>query len=243
MGLQTLPVEQSARSACTWTSYISRWASWGIPSVPGHDVPWVLDFVEPLQRRRLSPLAKASLHVMHACAQACTQLHIVYASRHGELTRTTELLNQMSVGEQVSPTGFSLAVLNATAGLYSIARNVQLPISAVSAGMHTWAMGWLEASLQAQQAQCPVLFVYADEPVPSVYGTLADPPVLHAVAALLHAQPQEGGINWRSYWDGSGGDPGCAAVSCEPASFAWAAALHNGTVTGQHPCGWSWERV
>lgn len=106
-------------------------------------------------------------------------------------------------------------------------------------------MGWLEASVQAQQSQCPVLFVYADEPVPAVYGEVADPPVLHAVAALLHAQPVAGGMSLRSHWQPSAQTAAQAGTASpwEPASFLAVRALQQSEHTGQHASGWSWERV
>jgi hypothetical protein len=173
---------------CLVSVFVSAFECW----IEGEssDTPSV-QFIEAMQRRRLSPLAKASLSVMHRCAQGEAAYPVVYASRHGELARTMALLNQMAVNDMVSPMGFSLAVLNATAGLYSIAVGSQAACSAVSAGEKTFDMGLLEASMQAHATCSPVLYVYADEPLPAVYGAGVPIP-LHAMAMRVYSQPAEG---------------------------------------------------
>lgn len=233
--------------ALTWTSHVGAWAWAGIPGLAVCDLP-ALDFIEASQRRRLSPLSKMCLQVMHACAESVQGFHIVYASRHGELDRTTDLLLQMAQGEQVSPTGFSLAVLNATAGLYSIARGVVTPISAVSAGAQTFSMGLLEASLQAQSAGVPVLYVYADAPVPAIYGAAhavtPDTPVAHALGMVLYPQAQLPGVQLsvRHHWLAQPPSADGANAAATPPSWAFAAWLNAAaSVPGAQGPQWSWE--
>lgn len=191
-----------AAALTEWTSFVSNWSAWGDVTDTTGDAPALPNpsFIDAIQRRRLSPLAKISLHVMQECAQNLDDFQVVYASRHGELARTTELLQQLAQSDAVSPMGFSLAVLNATAGVYSIARGNRAPCSAVSAGDDTLAMGWLEAALQARKAARPVLFVYADAPVPDVYG-VHPPGALSALAMLLHADPGKGRTAWQCGWE------------------------------------------
>lgn len=155
-----------------------------------------LTFIDPMQRRRLSALAKVSLGVMQECTKDEQNFQIVYASRHGDLFRTTDLLNQLAMGDDVSPMGFSLAVLNGTPGIFSIATANRSPCSAVSAGPQTFQMGLLEASIQASQSAAPVLFVYADAPVPEVYGATKERSTgpMHAVALFLHGLTAPGRI-------------------------------------------------
>ena len=76
-------------------------------------------FVEPMLRRRLSPLAKMTLRVAYDCARDVPDVRIVYASRHGELLRTTTMLESLAAKEELSPTLFSMSVLNASAA-YSL---------------------------------------------------------------------------------------------------------------------------
>ena len=146
-----------------------------------------LAFINPMLRRRLSPLARAALHVANACAGDCKAVRFVYASRHGELGRTLELLQSLAVVEPLSPTTFGLSVLNASAGIYSIARGDHSPATAIAAGSETFAAGLLEAYARASlDNTSPILYVYADAPAPPPFGPLADDaPGILAIALLI----------------------------------------------------------
>ena len=121
-------------------------------------------------RRRLSSLAKMTLRVAHDCARDIPNVRIVFASRHGELVRTTTMLESLAAGEGLSPTLFSMSVLNASVGLFSILQKNTAPATAISAGCASFGYGLLEACLQlSEKPEQPVLLVYADEPAPAVY--------------------------------------------------------------------------
>ena len=178
------------------TAPIARHAVWPAALTGGAmaDEPATADvaFVEPLLRRRLSPQARMVLHVAHACtdgAAVVADARIVFASRHGELARTTSLLEALADGEGLSPTLFSMSVLNASCGLFSILRKDTAPVTAISAGSASFGYGLVEACLQfAEEPRQPVLFVYADEPAPSLYAAgEAAGHRAHAVALLLEA--------------------------------------------------------
>ena len=104
---------------------IRKWAirqvEWSTEAKPD------LNFVDPMLRRRLSPLARAALHVANDCASNLPTVPVVYASRHGELTRTIELLRSLAREEALSPTTFSLSVLHSAAGALSLARGDPAP--------------------------------------------------------------------------------------------------------------------
>ncbi|MBS0545680.1 MAG: beta-ketoacyl synthase chain length factor [Proteobacteria bacterium] len=174
-----------------WTLPITHWTSWNIDTTSSDQgaepKPVDFSFVDPLLRRRLSQLARMSLKVAHDCSRDLPRMHFVYASRHGELKRTTDMLSDLAAGETLSPTAFSLSVLNASAGIFSMLRHDTAPATAISAGASTFGFGLLEAGLQlAAKPNIPVLFVYADEPAPAVYGGVAaDTGPAHAVAVLL----------------------------------------------------------
>lgn len=138
-------------------------------------------------RRRLSLLAKMSLGVANACAYDVPEFRIVYASRHGELARTTTMLENLADGADLSPTQFSMSVLNASAGLFSVLRKCTAPATAISAGSASFGYGLLEACLQlAENPSQKVLYVYADEPAPAAYGGNELPGSnAHAVGLLL----------------------------------------------------------
>jgi len=220
-----------------WKAPVIRWMAWDAhpqrnAAPPSSD----LDFVEPLLRRRLSPLARMSLKVAHDCVRDLASVRMVYASRHGELNRTTEMLQDLAAGEPVSPASFSTSVLNASAGLFSIARQDRAPSTAVSAGEESFGFGLLEACLQlADRPQDPVLLVFADEPIPDIYGE-ADADCAHAIGLLLGAGAQTS-IAWScAEHDG--------AASAEPQSRAFLPVLRDGASASWRGDrrSWTWSR-
>lgn len=162
-----------------WTVPVARWSASEAVAVD-------IGFIEPMMRRRLSSLSRIALKVAHDCASDLQSVRVVFASRHGELRRTTDILRAVGEGEPVSPTSFSLSVLNAMTGIFGIARGDRAPASAVSAGAETLGLALLEAHAQfATDSSTPVLVVYADEPADAAYGTIDDEVQGGALAILL----------------------------------------------------------
>lgn len=180
----TETVELVKPAATRWVAPIMRWSVWnGDASTL---TPLDMQFVESTLRRKLSTLTKISLKVANDCVIETSHIHLVYASRHGDLSRTTAMLQDLANEESLSPTAFSMSVLNAFAGVYSISKNEQLPSISLSAGESSFGFGLLEACLQlANNPEVPVLFVYSDEPAPPVYGILEEAFSPHAIAILL----------------------------------------------------------
>ena len=168
-----------------WTIPVARWSSWPAAAAAAPDI----GFIEPIVRRRLSTLSRAALKVAHDCVgDDVVAVRTVFASRHGELRRTTDILRAISAGEPVSPTAFSLSVLNAMTGVFGIARGDRSPASAISAGAETLGYALLEAHAQyASDPATPVLLVYADEPADPAYGTIEDEVQGGALAILFDA--------------------------------------------------------
>lgn len=166
-----------------WELPLAAWAEW--PGETGTELP-KLDFVDPMLRRRLSALSRISLWAAQQCAQDLGNVRMIYASQHGEIVRTTEMLEALVAGEPLSPAAFSMSVLNASIGLYSIIRGNTAPATAIAAGDETFGYALLEAygQLRSNPGQA-VLLIYADETVPEVWAAehTAAP---HAVALLLH---------------------------------------------------------
>jgi hypothetical protein len=221
--------------AC-WSVPVIRWVEWDAhPQRNGAPPSSDLGFIDPLLRRRLSPLARMSLKVANDCVGERASVRMVYASRHGELNRTTEMLQDLAAGESVSPAAFSLSVHNASTGLFSIARKDMAPATAVSAGDESFGFGLLEACLQlASEPAEPVLLVYADEPVPDIYGA-ADTGCAHALGLLL-------GDGARTRIDCSYGE-NSDEESAEPQSRAFLRCLKQGAAGQWRGArnAWSWE--
>ena len=166
---------------------VSKWATWG---EEGCSPQPQVGFIEPLVRRRLSFLDRIALHVANACVAQGEPVHLVFASRHGELARSAELLAQLARNELPSPMSFSLSVLNAAAGLYGMARKDRSPATALAAGEATFPLALLEGAAQAQSnPEASVVVAFADEPPPEVYRPLVDSPrSAHAIAVRLEAK-------------------------------------------------------
>jgi hypothetical protein len=222
----------------TWVAPVARWVVLDAdPQRGGAPSPAELSFIDPMLRRRLSPMARMSLKVAHDCARGLPSVRLVYASRHGELSRTTAMLNGLAAGEIVSPTAFSMSVFNASAGLFSIVRNDIAPTTAISAAEESFGFGLLEACLQlASEPQRPVLLVYADEPVPEIYGW-SEPGNAHAIAILLRSDADTT-IAWSCA-------PRENAASSETQSRAFLRCLEPGNTSAVwHGTrqSWSWSR-
>lgn len=219
-------------SATRWTLPIARWSAWR----PGAAAPDV-GFIEPLLRRRLSPLARAALHVAHACIGDLPAVRCVYASRHGELARTVDMLRGLAQGEPLSPTAFSLSVLNANAGLFSIIRGDTSPITALAAGADTFGFALLEAASRvAQEGGWPLLLLYADAPAPEPLPT-PDGDVADILAVGLLVDPAAATTVIETAFEAAAGAPD------EPQALAFLRCLEQGSPT--HWAGpdrrWAWS--
>lgn len=188
----------SAMASFPLTLPILRAAAWLGPEAAGLDLAPGTDgfldladgepdvaFVERLQRRRLSALARAFCH----CAQRLAPppgTRVVFACRHGEADRTLAIFRDLAAGAEVSPTLFSLSVHNAVPGLWSILTGSRAPVAALAAGPETFPWGLVEA-LAAHRAEprVPVLLVYAEDPLPEPWASPTPRGQAHALALLL----------------------------------------------------------
>jgi hypothetical protein len=164
------------------------WRSWPGVALPVDDgsAPEVR-FVDSMLRRRLGRLSRMALHVANEAAQGGAPHSTVFASRHGELSRTVNILHSLSANEAPSPAAFSLSVHNSAAGIFSIARADHAPSTALAAGEETllWAMQDALVRLNADP-DAQILLVYTDEPLPAEYpvsASTSEP--AHALAFLL----------------------------------------------------------
>ncbi len=82
-----------------------------------------VSFLPALLRRRCGPLARIMLNAaFHCCDEADRRRAAsVFASRHGNINESIEMLEQLAREQNLSPTRFSHSVHNAQAGLFSIA--------------------------------------------------------------------------------------------------------------------------
>jgi hypothetical protein len=125
-------------------------------------------------RRRAGFLGKMALEVAYACLDGRTNVPTVFCSRHGEVGRAVDLLGELAKGEALSPTAFGLAVHNASAGLFSIARADRANHIALAGAETTVEHGVVEAcGLLAEGAPMVLLVVY-DCPLPAPLAHFED---------------------------------------------------------------------
>jgi len=163
---------------------ILDWQAW-FPAQ--HDAQPDVSVIPAMLRRRLSPLARAAMSVIMPLAQSHGPMPLVYVSRHGDLSRTVDLLRDLANGELLSPTAFSLSVHNATAGLYSIQQGLTKNITAISGGTCDLIPALLESrGLCDGISESKVLCVFCDEPPPALYSAQAsEPPMPYAFAMVM----------------------------------------------------------
>ncbi|MBP0609982.1 3-oxoacyl-ACP synthase [Burkholderia sp. MS389] len=222
-----------------WTMPIARWTSISTAGVPG------VEALDPMVRRRLSRLSRLALQVAYDCVGTENPVRVVFASRHGELVRTSGILAAIGAAEPVSPTAFSLSVLNAVTGIFGIARRDRSAATAVAAGHETLGYALLEAYSQYETSPAsPVLLVYAHEPADPVYGDVDDDTESVGLAILLDAGEPAGHLVCEVAEDGpsEAGATGDAAGTQSAAVLRCLSARTTASWRGQHASWrWSWH--
>lgn len=138
-------------------------------------------------RRRVSAIGRRALEAAWAVLPDDLSPRLVLASRHGEYSRTFDLLSGLTMTGEVSPADFSLAVHHALVGLLSIATGNREGHTAVAAGRESLGYGLLEAATFVAEQGHPALMVYYDEPLPEGYAPVVagDCASAMALAVLL----------------------------------------------------------
>jgi hypothetical protein len=171
------------------------WFAWAGASTPDIDARGAAPVVLPVTlRRRISPIGQRMMAACLACGDGASVGRYVFASRHGEMTRTLSIMQSLAAQEQPSPADFSLSVHNALAGLLSIHAQNRAGHTALAAGPDTFgyalveAVGWL-----CERPEDSVLICYGDDALPSPYGHFDEgSDGLPRVVALLLRAPVQG---------------------------------------------------
>jgi len=150
----------------------SQWLQQNRHISPVADSKPSLKQVPPLIRRRFTSLGKYAARAAFDLLEHETCLPKVFASRHGDTALTLSLLEEIAQHESVSPTGFSLAVHNAVAGLISIARQDDASITAI-ASMEGMLLSTFHEAIAQLQDYPRVLCIIYDAPLPELYQAYA----------------------------------------------------------------------
>jgi hypothetical protein len=178
----------------------------------------------PIERRRASDTIAIALEVAaSACEMAkmdpCS-LPSIFASTHGDLPINDYMCSTLaSTPLLCSPTKFHNSVHNAASGYWTIGTGCVKPSTALTAWMHTFANGLLEALVQASAEDTPVLFVAYDVAARGPLVAISPSAGLLAAALILdphtHAQDPRPRLSCRIESEPLVGAP-------EPAPPCWA---------------------
>jgi hypothetical protein len=168
----------SVGSFAAWAPQVETsdaWLAWayGDQLIAGESTPSVQPMPSML-RRRAGFLSKMALEVAYQCLGTKTNVPTVFSSRHGEASRSADLLLDLARGVPLSPTSFSLSVHNATGGLFSIARSDRAANIALAGGTSTVEDAVIEACGLMAEGEPAVLLVVYDCPLPSLYSNYED---------------------------------------------------------------------
>jgi hypothetical protein len=189
-------------SAGEWEQWAA--APWRIEAGPEAPVAQMA----PMLRRRAGTLGKMALEVAYQCLDGRGDVPTVFCSRHGEVGRAVELLSELTRGEPLSPTGFGLAVHNASAGLLSIARADRANHIALCAGPATVEHAVIEACGLLADGAPTVLLVAYDAPLPPLLSGFEDCDEQPYAWAWLMTPAAENPVTLS--WSAGDGEPGAA---------------------------------
>lgn len=153
-----------------------------------------LKAIPAMQRRRLSPFAKVTLHcALESSNHYRGDLPCVFSSRHGDLHRTRELIENVALGNELSPTSFGLSVHNAVSGLYSVYTENHAPITAISSGEASFTAGLIDSIVKLHANKLSqVLYVYSDLVVPECYSPYVGQETSIGIGILINAEEDHG---------------------------------------------------
>ncbi len=176
--MEPIGLKFSIAAHAAWAPGITtpqQWDRWAeAPTRIGDGPDPALRAMPAMLRRRAGFLGKMALEVAYACLGERVDVPTVFCSRHGEVTRAVELLTELARGEALSPTAFGLAVHNASAGLFSIARADRANHIALAGGQATIEHGVVEACGLLADGAPMVLLVAYDAPLPDVLTQFED---------------------------------------------------------------------
>lgn len=192
------------------------WADWArAPWLPaGEGVPALAE-MPAMQRRRLERLGRMALQVAwQVQPEAGDAVPLVFASRHGDITRTFGMLQGLARAEPLSPTHFGLSTHNAIVAQYSIARGFGGNYLAVAGGMESAEAAVTEALGLLADGAPEVIVVQGDDLVPADYAGYRDEPEAPYAWAwrLRRAGPGEAALSLSASGQGAPAAPGEATL-------------------------------
>ena len=166
-----------------------NWNDW-LKNPLQHDITEISSKVQnvpAMLRRRLGNAGKLAASVFEDIQGLDENTLSLFASRHGEIDLTYNLLYGIGHGRPMSPMGFSMAVHNAIGGIYTMAKQNKAPLSAIAASDGLILPCLFEAAVLMQAGQ-DVLCVIYDAPINPIYRESEPGPETGFGLALLLSQ-------------------------------------------------------
>ncbi|CAH1540445.1 3-oxoacyl-(acyl-carrier-protein) synthase [Vibrio rotiferianus] len=154
---------------------LEQWKEWASTTQWPEDSHFNVADIPPMMRRRMSRLSKLAVQTAIELLKQHNVDYLVFSSRHGELHRSTSLIENIINGEEASPMAFSQSVHNTAAGLATIATKRPIPLTSIAASDNTFQSALIEAWLFLDEhPDKKVLLVDFDEPLPEPYSAFEE---------------------------------------------------------------------
>jgi len=179
-----------------------NWAQWTallreeIAYVPGTTVIHMPPILPATERRRTSSSVRLALtcgmQALDMAEATAAEFATVFCSSEGDGDNCHHICEALAAScRTLSPTRFHNSVHNAPSGYWGVASAAMLPSTSLCAYDATFAVGLLEAAVQANVEDRPILLVVYDTPYPEPLHATRPLVDLFAVALVLlpHAAP------------------------------------------------------
>jgi hypothetical protein len=230
------PGLEDANAWSNWCEAPTELASEGRPDA---------SFLPAMFRRRCSTLTRAMLTTAFDCCEPeeISEVATVFASRHGSINESINLLDRLAEQKPLSPTVFSHTVHNAQAGLFSIAATNRCASSSIAAQENSFACGFLEAMTMLERVpDRPVLLVVGDVPLAPTFASLVEePPGAYALGLLLSRDGEGTRLNFGL--EAEADTPGLGRWPDAIEFLRWYLSDTPSLVLGDARRPWKWERV
>ncbi len=241
-------IAASVRRWSAWSPGLEdarAWSNWcAAPTPLGCEGQPDARFLPALLRRRCSPLARIMLTTAFDCCEPAelAEVATVFASRHGNINESIDLLDRLAESQPLSPTAFSHTVHNAQAGLFSIAAVNRRASSSIAAQQDSFACGYLEAlTLLERDPKRSVLLIVGDVPLAPTFAPLVEEPAGSYGLGLLLARDAPG---TRLEFDlqSRGAQPAPARWPDAIEFLRWFLSGETSLVLGSARRPWKWQR-
>jgi hypothetical protein len=242
-------IAATLRSWAAWSPGLEdaeAWANWcATPTELASEGRPEARFLPAMLRRRCASLSRIMLTAAFECCEASelSEVATVFASRHGNINESIDLLDRLAERQPLSPTVFSHTVHNAQAGLFSIAAANRRASSSIAAQSDSFACGYLEAlTLLERDPDRPVLLVTGDVPLAPTFAPLVEEPAGSYALGLLLTRDGDGTrLAFGRATEGDG--PGPARWPDAIEFLRWYLSGEPRLVLGSARRPWKWHRL